>query len=241
MKAAGSAAVITTVIAGTLNVVRCLDDVKSGKLTPREAAVRVLQETSIAAADSALKAGVATAAVSQAANAMPMAFSGSALSSSLAAGSVAGVAICAVDVAECLVLVAMGKMTKDEMQTRTGMNILQTASGMVGASIGAALGAPAGPVGIFVGSFIGGMITSVATSIAIENGIERPWREVLANTAGMADTQTVMVRSVQYLAIAQESFGQLAIGLEASEGAFAGRMAAIRETSSDLRKRIESL
>lgn len=241
MKAAGSAALITTVIAGTLNTIRCLDDVQNGKLETREAIAQVLKETGIAAADSALKAGVATAAVSQAVDAMPALFSGSILQTSLASGTVAGAAICAVDVAECLVLVAMGRMTTAEMQTRTGKNILQTTAGVVGASIGAAIGAPAGPIGIFIGSFIGGMITSVAATVAIENGIERPWQMLLADTASLVDTQTVMVRSVEYLAIAQESFGHFAIGLQASEKAFMARMIAIRENSADLRNRIENL
>lgn len=241
VKAASSAALITTVIAGTLNTIRCLDDVQNGKLEAREAVAQVLKETAIAAADSALKAGVATAAVSRAVEAMPALFSGGMLQTSLTSGAVAGAAVCAVDVVECLVLVAMGRMTMDEMQTRTGKNILQTTAGVVGASIGAAIGAPAGPVGIFIGSFIGGMITSLATTIAIENQIEAPYFETLIAATALVKVQDVMSQSTLYLAQAQQAFTLFQIGIEHSDQAFAGQLRRIDDKHDAILNAIENI
>ena len=45
---AGTAAAITTVIAGTINTVSCLDKVKKGEMTPQEATLYILKNTIIA-------------------------------------------------------------------------------------------------------------------------------------------------------------------------------------------------
>ncbi|QWT20156.1 hypothetical protein KPL74_20725 [Bacillus sp. NP157] len=241
LRAAKSAAIVTTVVAGTINVIKALDDVRSGRLEPKEAVAQVLKETGIAAADAALKAGAGTAVVSLTAKALPNVFSGSALQTGLATGGIAGATICAVDLAECLVLVAMGKMTPAQLETRTGKNILQTTAGVFGSAVGGAVGAPAGPIGVLVGSFVGGMIASVAATVAIENGIEKPFNESLANATNMIDAQTLMSRSVDYLVVGQRVYGQLAVELAVSEKVFSERMVAIHDASATTRKRIENL
>lgn len=241
MRAAGSAAVVTTVIAGTINTVNCLSKVKKGEMTVPDAVTYILKNTAIAAGDSALKAAGATAAVSLTARVIPEFFQGTVLQANLASGAVAGTAICAVDVVECLVLVAAGRMTWKEMETRTGKNIFQTGAGVVGASIGAALGAPAGPVGMMIGSLIGGMITSVSMTIAIENHIEKPFREIMKNTEMLVQAENVMSNAVSYMAQAEEVFGNFQTGLFLSERDFSKKMDDIHTKRHANWKKIKSL
>ncbi len=219
-RAAGSAAVVTSVIAGTINTVSCLDKVKKGKMTPEDAVLYILKNTAIAAGDSALKAASAATAVSLTTRALPELFKGAMLQSSFATGAVAGTAICAVDLVQCLVMAAAGKMTMTELETRTGKNAFQTGAGVIGSSIGAVLGAPAGPIGSLIGAMIGGMITSVAMTIAIENHIEKPFREIMDNTKSLVQAENIMKNSVEYMAQAESMFEDFKIGLFLSEQDF---------------------
>ena len=220
MRAAGTAAVVTTVIAGTINTVSCLDKVKKGEMTTQDAVGYILKNTAIAAGDSALKAAGATTAVSLTARTIPDFFKGTVLQANLATGAVAGGAICAIDIAECLVLVAAGKMTWAEMETRTGKNIFQTGAGVVGASIGAAIGAVGGPIGSMIGAMVGGMITSVAMTVAIDNHIEKPFREIMDNTKSLAQNENLMMNSIVYMNQAEKMFGEFRLGLYFSEREF---------------------
>jgi hypothetical protein len=239
--AAGSAALITTVIAGSVNTLHCLDAVQKGTLSAPDAFHYILRNTSIAAVDSALKAGAATAAVSVAARKLPELFSGSMLQGTLAGGAIGGAAICAVDLVECLVLVAAGKMTMNELETRTGKNLFQTGAGVIGASIGATLGMPAGPVGALIGSLVGGMITSLAMTVAIDNHIEKPFRAVIENTETLARSQTLLRDSLGYLASAQASFAEFRIGLHLSERQFEQQMSRIDELGDEMRRAVDRL
>ena len=190
--AAGSAAVATSIIAGTINTVSCLDKVQKGEMSIQDAVLYILRNTAVAAGDSALKAAGATAAVSMTTRIIPNLFHRTILQANLASGAVAGTAVCAIDIVECLVLVAAGKMTWRDLETRMGKNIFQTGSGVTGASIGAAIGAPAGPLGMMLGSLIGGMISSMAMTVAIENHIEKPFREIMDNTSNVVKMGHVM-------------------------------------------------
>lgn len=220
VKAAAGAAVVTTVIAGTINTISCLDKVNKGQMTTADAMKYILKNTAIAASDSALKAAGATAAVSLTARALPELFTGSILQANLATGAVAGTAVCAIDVVECLVKVAAGQMTWKEFETRTGKNAIQTGAGVVGASIGATLGAVGGPVGSAIGGIVGGMITSVAATVAIENHIEKPFKETIANTQLLVESGQVMKVAVGYLAAADFVMENFRVGLAASERDF---------------------
>jgi hypothetical protein len=241
LKAAQSAAVVTAVIAGSINVVNRLTEVRDGRLEPVTAVGLILRDTALAATDSALKAGVGTAAVSATTRALPGAFSGTVLQSSLASGGIAGAAICAVDLVECLVLVAADKMTIQELQSRTGMNLFQTGAGTLGASIGSVIGAPAGPPGMFVGAMIGGMITSIAMTVAIENHVERPYREIMDNVLALVAAQSVMKNSLEYLAMAQEVFGNVHVEIAVSERRFDQQIDMLRGNDARLRERLEKL
>ena len=201
-----------------------------------------MKNTAIAAGDSALKAGTATAAVSLTARAIPEFFiRGSVLQSSLAAGAVAGAAVCAVDIAECLVLVAAGKMRWQEMETRTWKNIFQTGAGTIGASIGAALGAPAGPIGMLIGSLAGGMITSVAMTLAIENHIEKPFREIMNNTDALVQSENLLVNVTNYMERAEKVFGDFKLNMFLSELEVDNMLKRIAEQDDEILRMINAL
>jgi len=219
-KAAAGAAVVTTVIAGTINTVNCLNKVNKGQMSPAEAVKYILKNTAIAASDSALKAAGATAAVSITARSLPQLFSGTALQTNFATGAVGGAAVCAIDLAECLVMVSAGKMTWEQLEERTGKNIFQTGAGVVGASIGGTLGSVAGPIGTMAGAMIGGMITSVAATVAIENHIEKPFKETMMNTQHLVDTEMAMKNSIEFLAVSTAAVEHFKIGLHQSENEF---------------------
>ena len=227
-KAAAGAAVVTSVIAGTINTVSCLDKVNKGLMSPGDAVKYILKNTAIAASDSALKAAGATAAVSLTARSLPQLFSGTALQANFATGAVGGAAVCAIDLVECLVMVAAGKMTMKELETRTGKNIFQTGAGVVGASIGGTLGSVAGPIGTMVGAMIGGMITSVAATVAIENHIEKPFKETMSTTQHILDSGEVMKGAVSYLCMADVMMSEFKIGLATSEYDFSQGMRTLR-------------
>lgn len=241
VRAAGSAAVVTTVIAGTINTVSCLNRVQKGEMTVPDAVLYILKNTAIAAGDSALKAAGATAAVSLTARAIPEFFKGTVLQANLASGAVAGAAVCAVDIVECLVLVAAGKMTWQEMETRTGKNIFQTGAGVVGASVGAAIGAVGGPVGSMIGALAGGMITSVAMTLAIDNYIEKPFREIMDNTKSLVQAEGLMANSISYMAQAEKMFGEFKLGLFFSEREFDEKMGRVAQKRNANWEKINSL
>lgn len=241
MRAAGSAALVTTVIAGSINTFQHLQQVREGKITTEQAARRILQNTVIAAGDAALKAGAGTASVAMATRAMPGLFAGAGFSNVLARGVVAGAAICAVDLVQCLGLVAVGRMTFAELETRTGTNILQTGAGVIGASIGGTLGMLGGPPGALIGSIIGGLITSMAMTIALDNHVEKAFRMTLEGTRQIVDSGLSMQDALQYLQISQEFYADFHKGLVLSERHFVGQVATLQAQSLQLRGKINNL
>lgn len=240
-KAAAGAAALTTVIAGTINTISCLCKVNKGEMAPAEAVKYILKNTAIAASDSALKAAGATAAVSLTARSLPELFAGSALRANFATGAVGGAAVCAIDLVECLVMVAAGRMSWKELETRTGKNLFQTGSGVVGATIGGTLGSVAGPIGTMAGAMIGGMITSVATTVAIENHIEKPFRETMANMQSLKDIETIMSNAIAYLNSGSEAMDAFKIGLFVSERDFAKGMSRIRQKRESVKVLVRNL
>lgn len=219
-KAAANAAVVTTVIAGTINTINCLSKVQKGQMQPVDAVKYILKNTVVAAGDSALKAAGATAAVSITTRMAPELFMQSALQSSLTTGTIAGAAVCAIDLVECLVLVAAGKMTMKELEARTGKNVFQTGAGVIGSSIGASIGAAGGPIGALIGGMVGGLITSVAMTVSIENHIEKPFMETMNNTRMLVDAENMMVNAINYLGLSVIAMEEFKVGLECSEHDF---------------------
>lgn len=241
VRAAGSAAVITAVTAGCINSFLYIKQVRDGEITSQQAVLSILRDTAIAAGDSALKAGAATASVAMAVRMLPDLFAGSAFQSSLATGAVAGAAICAVDAVQCIVMFAAGKMTLEELETRTGKNIFQTGAAVVGASVGASIGALGGPVGALVGSLVGGMITSLAMSIALDNHVEKKFRLTLAATEQVVSNGIEVHESLKYLHYSQEYFAEFHKGLYLSERLFAQQAKTLKAQSARLKNKINNL
>lgn len=241
MRAAGSAALVTTVIAGSINTFQHLQHVRDGKITAEQAVHRILQNTVIAAGDAALKAGSATASVALATRAMPGLFAGAGFNSVLARGGVAGAAVCAVDLVQCLVMVGIGRMTLAELETRTGTNILQTSAGVVGSSIGATLGMAGGPPGALIGGLIGGLIASMAMTIAVDNHVEKTFRLTLDGTRQVVDNGLSMQESLSLLHESQLFYAEFHKGLMLSEKHFTGQISTMQAQSRQLREKINNL
>lgn len=241
MRAAGSAAVITAVTAGCINTFQSIKLVREGELSAEQAALRILRDTAIAAGDSALKAGAATASVGLAARSLPSLFSGSAFQTSLASGVIAGATVCAVDLVQCLVLFAAGKMTHDELETRTGKNIFQTGAAVVGASVGGSIGALGGPVGMLIGSLVGGMMTSLAMNIALDNHLERPFQLTLAATEQVVANGLDANGALQYLQQSQAYFAEFHQGLVLSERHFEQQIKTMKAQGTRLKNKINDL
>lgn len=235
VRAASSAAVITTVIAGSINSFQYIKLLREGKITAEQATFEILKNTTIAAADSALKAGAATASVSMTARSLPDLIIGSGFTHTFARGSIAGATVCAVDLVQCVVLFAAGKMTSKELETRTGKNIFQTGAGVTGASVGAAIGALGGPVGALVGGIIGGLITSLAMTVAIDNHIEKGFQLALANTEHVVSNGMVMYEALEYLHLAQEFYADFHKGLYSSERHFESQAKTMKAQSERLK------
>jgi hypothetical protein len=241
LRAARSAAVITAVSAGCINAFQSIKQVRNGEIAAEQATLQILRDTAIAAGDSALKAGAATAAVSTTARSLPQLFGGSAFQSSLAGGAVAGATICAVDVVQCVVLFAAGQMTAEELETRTGKNVLQTGAAVVGASVGGSIGALGGPVGALVGSVLGGMITSLAMNIALDNHVEKSFALTLAATEQVVGNGIAAHDALKYLSVSQEFYAEFHKGLILSERHFAQQVNTMQAQSARLKSRINNL
>lgn len=240
-RAASSAAVITAVTAGCINAFQCLRQVRSGEISEEQAVRIILRDTVIAAGDSALKAGVATASVASAARALPGLFVGTAFKRSLATGGVATAAICVVDAVQGLVLFAAGKISSQELETRVGKNALQSGAAVVGSAIGASLGALGGPVGAFIGGLAGGVITSLAMTIALDNNIERNFNLTLDATGKVVGNGLAAQDTLAYLHRSQAFFGQFEQDLYLSERHFASQVRTLQAQSVRLKDKINNL
>ena len=241
MRAAGSAAVISTVIAGSINTFQYIKQVKDGQISAEQATMKILQNTAIAAGDSALKAGVANASVSIAARTMPGLFTGTLFKRCFANGGIAGAAVCAVDLVQCVVMFSAGKMTLEEMETRTGKNIFQTGAGVIGASVGATVGAIGGPAGALVGSLIGGLITTLAMNIALDNHIEKDFQLTLSSTEQLVGSALGMHEALEYLQVSQQFYADFHKGLYLSERHFKHQINTMEMQSNRLKHKIKNL
>jgi hypothetical protein len=246
-RASAGAAGIAAIMAGTINTVQYLRLVREGKITPGQAIGGIIKNTAVASADSALKAAVATGAVSvitrvSAVSANTVAKQ--AVNSMLGRSGIAGAGICAVDLIECMVLVAAGKMTPAEMETRAGKNILQTAAAVwgsyIGANIAVSLGIATGLAPILAG-MAGGLIAGVAVTIAIENHVEKPYREVIANTESLVAAEYAMRDSTEALALGQKAFAAFLLEDRDMGKKITAQLDRIRRAGDDMGKAIDRL
>jgi hypothetical protein len=197
--AAVGAAAMSAVVSGSINTVRYIQLARDGKLTAQEATVKIVGETVAAAADSAVKAsanaGVQSLMVRYGSEkAVTQVLAKQGLQSMMKSNAVTVGVACAVDAVKDLVSLGMGNMTKEEFFERQGKGLMTTSAGVVGGSLGmagatalaGALGASSGTLAMtaasVIGGLSGGMIAGLAMTIAIENGIEKPYRDLVQNT-----------------------------------------------------------
>ena len=199
-KAAVGAAAMAAVVSGTVNTVRYVQMAREGKISAEDAAIKIMAETASAAADSAVKAGAVVTAQSMLIRAgtekvVIGTLAQQGMRSLARTNAVTVGVVCAIDAVKDLVSLGMGKMTKEQFYERQGKNILNTGAGVTGGTLGALAGeAAAAGMGItasvgglallpFIGCMAGGLIAGMAMQSAIENGVERPYRELMRNTA----------------------------------------------------------
>lgn len=240
-KAAKTAAIASAVVAGTLNSVAYLKLVREGKISEKDAVLGIIQNTGLAALDAGVKAGAATAAVSTAIRHFPQLFGDTLFRQSMTTGAISGATICAVDLVQCLVLVAAGKMTLKELEERTGKNIFQTGAGVLGSSIGIVIGSPAGPVGAAIGAMLGGMITSIGMSLAIEMGIDKPYHSLVSETRNHAQHQAMVAESIANLRQAEARFATFSRALPAVENQFRLTLDETAKQQSSLKQKLNKM
>lgn len=199
-RAAIGAAAMSAVVSGAVNTVRYVQMAREGKISAEDAAIKIMVETAAAAADSAVKAGalVTTQSLlvrSGAEKVVVGTLAQQGLRSLARTNAVTVGVTCAIDAVKDLVSLGMGKMTKEQFYERPGKNILNTGAGVTGGTLGALAGeAAAAGMGLtasvgglallpFIGGMAGGLIAGMAMQSAIENGVERPYRELMRNTA----------------------------------------------------------
>lgn len=203
-----NAAALSAIVCGTVNTLRYIQLAKEGKLTVGEATIKILGETAASAADSALKASINTGAQSLmvrygSEQAAMQILTRQGLKGLFKTSAVTAGVTYAIDLAKDIVLLGMGKITKEQLYERQGKNILNTSAGTVGATLGtAAAGGLSAALGLqgsvalvampIIGGLSGGLIAGLAMSFAIENGIERPYRELVSNTEELRETTLVL-------------------------------------------------
>lgn len=206
--AAVGAAAMSAVVTGSMNTVRYIQLAREGKITAEEATLKIVAETVASAADSAVKAsanvGVQSLMVRYGSErAVTQALAKQGLKSMMRSNAVTVGVVCAVEAVKDLVCLGMGRISKEEFFERQGKGLMMTSAGTVGGSLGlagatalvGALGAGAGAVmtvaGV-IGGLSGGMIAGLAMTLAIENGIEKPYRDLVQNTSNLHEAALVL-------------------------------------------------
>lgn len=192
-RAAAAGAATTALVVGTLNTLRYCSLVSQGKLEPEEAVLQIVKSTALSSLDSAVKAAAGAGAVSVVTRQGSQLLANQALGGLLAKNAIVGGAICGVDLVKCLVLAAAGRMTLGELEERTGKNIFTTGAGVAGSAIGMNLLAGSSVVfAPIIGALAGGLIGGLAMQLAIENHIEKPYQELMRNTALLEESGQAM-------------------------------------------------
>lgn len=198
-RAATGAATMAAVIAGTVNTVRYLDQVRTGRLSPQEATIKIVAETGAAAVDSAIKASLTTGTHSMITrltnHAAVTTLAQQSLGTMMRTNAVSAGVVCAVDAVKDLVLLAKGDITTAEFEERQGKGLLNTSAGVMGGTLGMAAMPALGTAVMLapaVGALAGALVASVAMNFAIEAGIEAPYRELVGNTEALRDSARLL-------------------------------------------------
>ncbi|MBD5416539.1 MAG: hypothetical protein HDR50_02470 [Desulfovibrio sp.] len=200
--AAVGAAAMSAVVSGSVNTLKYIQLANSGELTAEEATVKILGETAAAAADSAVKAsanaGVQSLMVRYGTEEAAMqVLAQQGMKNMLKTNAVTVGVTCAVDAVKDLVRLGTGQISTQEFFDRQGKGVLMTSAGVAGSALGTAAGAgiattlglSSGTLAVtvleFIGGMSGGMIAGLAMALAIENGIEKPYRDLVRNTENL--------------------------------------------------------
>jgi hypothetical protein len=214
---------MSAVVSGSINTIRYIQLAREGKLTANEATLKIIGETVASAADSAVKAsanvGVQSLMVRYGSEkAVTQILAKQGLKFMLKTNAVTVGVVCAVDAVKDLVRLGMGDINQAEFFERQGKGIMMTSSGVVGGSLGmagatalaGALGASGGTLAMtaasVIGGLSGGMIAGLAMTLAIENGIEKPYRDLVRNTANLHATAAELERISQTVFMGQVLF-----------------------------------
>lgn len=223
--AAIGAAAMSAVVSGSINTIRYVQLARDGKITAEEATIKIIGETVASAADSAIKASANTGVQSLmvrfgSEEAAMQILTNQGLKSMLKTNAVTVGVVCAIDLVKDLVSLGMGNITKDQFYERQGKGVLTTASGVFGGGLGTAgaagivtaFGGAAGTLTMTIASVIGGisggLIAGLAMSFAIENGIERPYRDLVRNTRSLNEATSVLQQVSQNIFHGQVLFGK---------------------------------
>jgi hypothetical protein len=214
-QAALGAAALSSLSSGVFNTITYCQLAKQGKISEQEAVIKILGETVASAADSALKASATVGIESLLVRYGAQTFTKQ-VSREIAKKSISSIArtnvvtlgvICTIDTLKDLVQLHLGKITKEEFETRNGKNLLTTAAGLAGSAIGTGLIGSLGFTGAaLIGGISGGLIAGLAMQFAIENHIEKPYKELVQNTSLLLESVILLQQLTKRIFDGQKLF-----------------------------------
>ncbi len=246
-KAAAGAAAMTAVVAGTVNSLRYLDLARQGKISSSEAVVKIVAETTAAAADSAVKASLITGANStiiRVTSQTTTQLAKQGLKTMMRANAVSVGVVCAVNAVKDLVLLARGEITEEMFYERQGKGFLNTGAGTMGASLGAAIMPAIGGAVVLpalVGGLVGGVVASVAMDFAIEAGVEAPYQDLVSNATLLNESARLLTEVSQQIFDAQVNFERFLLADAALDEAFRKQTAAGAASADRMRLAIDKI
>ncbi|WP_027188744.1 hypothetical protein [Desulfovibrio cuneatus] len=247
-KAATGAAAMSAVVCGAVNITRYMRQVNCGEISSDEAVCKIVTETVCSAADSAVKAGANVGVQSLmvrygAEKVVINALAKQGMGAMMRTGAITAGVVCAVDAVKDLVALGSGKLTADEFYERQGKNVLNTSAGVMGGGLGftaaSSLAASWGVTGLagnalmLTGGLAGGLIAGLAMTLAIENGIEKPYRELVQNTRNLQDSAKVLEQVSQAMFMGQVCFTKFVEQNWQLEKQFQAQMAQVDRAGTD--------
>lgn len=240
---AGAATAISTGVKCTL---RYIQMVNRGEITKEEATLKIVCETAAAAADSAVKAASISCANSMlerygSETVLKQALATQSLNSMLKSNTVTVGVTCAVEAVKDLVRLGTGEISSQEFFDRQGKGMLTTSAGVAGGiagasagvAVGTSLGFSAGSTALaaaeVLGGISGGLIAGLALTLAIENGVEKPYRDLLRNTENLRDAAQELNRLSQTMFKGQVLFTQYLVADAQMEQEFQNQMRRVDE------------
>lgn len=250
-QAAAGAAAMSAVVSGSINIVRYGVLVQEGRMTLSDATIKIAAETVASAADSAIKAagttGLQSLIVRYSSQELVRKITGQGVAALARSNVISATAVCAIDLVKDVTLFCAGRISVEELEQRSGKNLMVTPSAVFGGSLaayacgGLAAGTfVAGAIPIVAG-FAGGMICSMAMSLAIENGIEAPYRELVSNAASLRESARLLDDLSQNMFKGQVCFEQFLIEDARMDGLFSSRMLESTELSSAMKRAIDRI